>query len=75
MSKMVTLPETVEARYSGLGSRFDGNPKYERPIMDLMVEKAGRLINIDSQAPNRVTEEAGGRWAGAGGSAPAGVAT
>ena len=46
--------------------RFDGNPNRKTHYDLIAVEKAGRLINIDSQAPNRVTEE----WLAAGGLGP-----
>ena len=46
--------------------RFDGNPNRKTNYDLIAVEKAGRLINIDSQAPNRVTEE----WLAAGGLGP-----
>ena len=38
--------------------RFDGNPNRKTHYDLIAVEKAGRLINIDSQAPNRLVEEA-----------------
>lgn len=38
--------------------RFDENPKRRTPCSLIAVDKGGLLINMDSQAPNRVVEEA-----------------
>lgn len=38
--------------------RFDRNPKRRTPCSLIAVDKGGLLINMDSQAPNRVVEEA-----------------
>lgn len=38
--------------------RFDENPKRRTPCSLIAVDRGGLLINMDSQAPNRVVEEA-----------------
>lgn len=43
--------------------RFDGNPERKTHYDLIAVEKAGRLINMDSQAPNQAAAE----WLSAGG--------
>mgnify|MGYP000009905237 FL=1 len=43
--------------------RFDGNPERKTHYDLIAVEKAGRLINMDSQAPNQTAAE----WLSAGG--------